>query len=217
MISVAFHGFGSLQFCSSKLRWILDDDGPFQGTTQNPKRRRPSWAEDWWYFHHHFLTFICMNVFPQPIVSKPKISSCSVTNFEDMSNICLSMRSAVFTMEFWLFSKFFPMKTADSIVSVTHILQIIECSSPSSATLEIVFCLLRTWSFTRFTNDIIKSPWSVMKWFSVPHGLPGSVEKNFFVNKSNFSYHSPRILSGRPDRSYVVVSVFHSWEDQARS
>ena len=38
MISVAFHGFDPLQFCSSKLRWIQDVEEPFRGITQNPRK-----------------------------------------------------------------------------------------------------------------------------------------------------------------------------------
>ena len=37
-----------------------------------------------------------------------------------------------------------PMNTADYIVTVMNIPQIIECFSPFSATLEILFCLFRT-------------------------------------------------------------------------
>ena len=164
--------------------------------------------------------------FSQPIVSKPEISSCSVTNFADMSNICLSVRSAVFTMEFWLFWKFLPMNIADSIVTAINIPQIVECSSPFPVTLEILFCLFRTWSFTRLTNDLdstdssnsvssfpmakfwsLASSWElisssrpdlVTKCFSVPYGLRGSVEKNFLVIRSNFSYHSPRSFIRSP-------------------
>ena len=68
-------------------------------------------------------------------------SSSSDTNFEDMSNNCLSVRSVVFAMELRLFWKFFPMNIADSIVTAVNIFQIIECSSPFPATLEILFCL----------------------------------------------------------------------------
>ena len=95
-----------------------------------------------------------MSVFPNQ--SFPNLRSPLVlpTNFIEMSIIGFSVRSAVFTMEFWLFWKFLPMNTADSIVTDINILQIIECSSPYPATLEILFCLWRTWSFTRFTNDV---------------------------------------------------------------
>ena len=96
------------------------------------------------YFHEWFS---------QPIVSKTEISSCSDTNFADMSNICF-VRTVVFTMELQLFWKLFAMNVADSIVTAINIPQIIECSSPSPVTLEILFCLFRTWSFTRFTNDL---------------------------------------------------------------
>ena len=135
-----------------------------------------------------------------------------------MSNICFNVRSAVFTMEFWLSWKFFPMNVADSIVTAINIPQIIECSSPSPATLEILFCLFRTWSFTRFTNDLdstdnsnsvvslpmmkiwgIATPWELT--FSSRPDISRSVSlyltdcavpsrRNFFVIRSNFSYHS---------------------------
>ena len=54
--------------------------------------------------------------------------------------------------------------------------------------------ILRICHFLRI--DIIKSSWSITKCFSVPYGLRGSVEKNFFVIKSTLSYHShsPRSL-----------------------
>ena len=78
---------------------------------------------------------ISMNVFPNQ--SFPNLRSHLVLS--DMSNICLSVRSAVFTMELRLFWKFFPMNVADSIVTAINIPQIIEYSSPSPATLEIPF------------------------------------------------------------------------------
>ena len=92
--------------------------------------------------------------FSQPLVSEPEISSCSVTNFAEMSHICLSVRFVVFAMEFWLFWKFFPMNIAHFHVTAINIHQIIECSSPFPETLEIIICLFRTCSFTRFTNDL---------------------------------------------------------------
>ena len=150
----------------------------------------------------------------------------------------------VHTMEFWLFWQFFLMNTAYSIVTAINIHQIIECSSPSPVTLEFFlsfprliihpiykwswfyrqfqFCfigshdgLLRICHFLRI--DIIRSPWSGTKCFFVPYGLcvpsrrisswPGRTSRIIFQEVS----------SGRPDRSYVLISVFHSWEDQARS
>ena len=67
--------------------------------------------------------------------------------------------------------------------------------------------ILRSCHFLRIY--IIKSPWYITKCFFVAYGLRGSVEKNFFVISLQ------EVLSGCPDRSYVVASVFHSWEDQA--
>ena len=53
-------------------------------------------------------------------------------------------------MKFWIVEKFFPMNVAAFIVAGMNIPQIIECSSPDSATLDILFCLFRTWFFTFF-------------------------------------------------------------------
>ena len=46
------------------------------------------------------------------------------------------------------------MNVAAFIVAAMNIPQIIECSSPSPTTFDILFCLFRTRSFTRFTNDL---------------------------------------------------------------
>ena len=183
--------------------------------------------------------------FSQPIVSKPEISSCSDTNFADMSYICLSVRSVVFAMVLRLFGKFFPMNIADSIVTAINILQIIECSSPFPVTLEILFCLFRTWSFTRFTNDLDSTDISnsVSSFLMTKFWEFASSCKLILSGRPDLSRSVPpfltdcavlsrrvspwwgqtccdtlqEALSGCPDRSCVVVSVFHSWEDQARS
>ena len=97
-------------------------------------------------------------VFSQGIESTLKISSCSLTNFAEKSNIFFSVRSDVFMMEIWLSCKFLPMNVVALIVTARNIPQIIECSSPSFATLDILFCLSRTWSFTRFTNSAASLP-----------------------------------------------------------
>ena len=156
--------------------------------------------------------------FSQPIVSNPEISSCSDTNFVDVSNICLCVGSVVFAMELQLFWY---------------------------ATLEILFCLFRTWSFTRFTNDLdstdnsnsvssfpMTNCWGLTSSRELissgrPH-LSRSVSPfltDCAVPSRRISSWPGRtfrtilqeVLSGRPDRSYVLISVFHSWEDQARS
>ena len=94
-------------------------------------------------------------------------------------------------------------------------------------------CLFRTWSFTRFTNDLdstdnsnpalsfpmtncwghafswdIRSPRSVTRCFLVPNGLRGSVETNFLMRetRSNSSYHSPRRFI-RSLRSLVCLKI----------
>ena len=56
--------------------------------------------------------------------------------------------------------------------------------------------ILRSCHFLRI--NIIWSPWSITKCFSVPCGLRGSVEKDFLVIKSNFSFHSPRSFIKSP-------------------
>ena len=50
------------------------------------------------------------------------------------------------------------MNVAAFIVAAMNILHIIECSSDDSATFDILFCLLRTWSFTLFTNSAASCP-----------------------------------------------------------
>ena len=62
--------------------------------------------------------------------------------------------------------------------------------------------------------DIIRMPWSITKWLFVPYGLRGSVEKRVSVMRTNVLQHTlQEALSGCPDRSCVVPSVLHSWED----
>ena len=181
------------------------------------------------YFHEWFS---------QHIVSNPEISSCSDTNLVHMSSICLSVRSVVFAMEVRLFWKFFPKNIADSVVTAINISQIIECSSPSPAPLQILFCLFRTWSFTRFTNDLdstdnsnsavslpmmkfweFATSWELIlsSCFFVPYGLRNPSRRISSWPRRTFRTIFQEVLTGRPDRSYVSISVFHSWEDQARS
>ena len=173
------------------------------------------------------------HIFPwTKIVSKPGIPSCSVADFGDMSNICFSVRSVVFAAELRLLSTFFSMNVADSIVTAINIHQknvllhfpyhwkffpVLShlISHPihewSWFYRQFQFCsivshdeILRSCHFLRI--DFIRSSRSVTRCFLVPYGLHGSVEKNFLFTRSNYSY-----------RSYVIVSVLHSWEDQARS
>ena len=48
----------------------------------------------------------------------------------------------------------FTLNVAEIIVTAMNINQIVECSSPSPTTWEILVCLFRTWSFIWFTSDI---------------------------------------------------------------
>ena len=71
------------------------------------------------------------------MLSKLLISSCSPTNFAVITNICFKVRSSEFMMKFWIVEKFFPMNVAAFIVAAMNIPQMIECSSPESATFDI--------------------------------------------------------------------------------
>ena len=51
-----------------------------------------------------------------------------------------------------------PMNVAAFIVAAMNIHHIIECSSPDSATFDILFCLFRTWSLTSSTNSAASLP-----------------------------------------------------------
>ena len=244
VIFCSFEKLWSILYCLSKLRWTSNVDGPFQDTIQNLKRRRLSRVKDWWFFRHQLTTNISMNVFPNQ--SFPNLRSHLVlpyTKFADMSNICYNVRSELFTMDFWLFWKFSPMNDADSNVTAINNHAKIECSFPSPAKMEILFCLFRTWSFTRFTNhlctkksnSVVSFPMMKIWEFAtslelilpsrsdlsrsvspyVTYGFRCSVEKNFFVIRPNLSYHSQRSFIRLPWS--IVASAFHSWEDQART
>ena len=60
--------------------------------------------------------------------------------------------------KFRIVEKFFPMNVAAFIVAAMNILQIIECSSPESATFDILSCLFRTWSLTSISNSAASLP-----------------------------------------------------------
>ena len=125
------------------------------------------------------------------------------------------------------------MNTADSNVTVMNILQIIECFSQSSATFEIRFCLFRTWTFTRFTNDLVSpdnsnsvssfpltkfwgsslridfgSHQSVTRHYLIHNGLRGSIMMGFLVRRTKWSFSSrcPRSFIGSP-RSLVQFNL----------
>ena len=181
------------------------------------------------------MTGISMNDFSQPIVSNPEISSCSDTNLVDMSNICFSVRSAMFTMEFWLFLEiltneycwfhryshkhspnnrmFFSISCNvwNSFLSFSHLI-IHPIHEWSWFHWQFQFCfivsndeLLRPCLFMRID---IRSPRSVTRCFLVHNGLRGSVVKKFLVRetRSNFSCRSPRSFIRSP-RSLVCLNI----------
>ena len=156
--------------------------------------------------------------------------------FSEMSNIFYKVRSLEFMMEFWLSAKLFPMTVAAFIVEAINIPQIIECSSPESATFGILFCLLLTWSFTLFTNSAASLPMTKISECasSWKLALSGCPDPSWLISPylTDCAFPSRRVspcwgrtcctafqevLSGFPDRSCAVTSLFHSWEKQERS
>ena len=106
------------------------------------------------------------------------------------------------------------MNVAAFNVAAMNIHHIIECSSPDSAMLDILFCLLRTWSFTLFTNSaaslpmtkvsefdfflviqFLKFPRSIVNRLSVPCGMRISAEKRCFTMRCNWLQSYPKKFS----------------------
>ena len=58
------------------------------------------------------------------------------------------------------------MNVAAFIVAAMNIHHIIECSSPDSATFDILFCLFRTWSLTLSTNSAASLPMTKFSEFA---------------------------------------------------
>ena len=172
--------------------------------------------------------------FSQPIVSNPEISSCSNTNFVDVSNIffeceicrvhngvtivlvilsheycwfhCYSHKHSpnhrMFFLHFQKHSKFFsvffaPDHSPDSRM-ILILLTIPILLHRFQQRIVEAMSLLEKW--------IIRSHRSVTKCFFVPYGLHGSVEKNFLVTRSNFSYHSPKSFI-KSSRSLVCLKI----------
>ena len=167
------------------------------------------------------------------ILSRPWISSWLFTNCAVTSNICFNVRSSKFFTKLWIVEKFFPMNVAEFIVAAMNILQIFECSSPDSATFDILVCLFRTWSFTLFTNSAASLPMTKVSesapsweltfsgfpdptWISSPYLAERAfLLRRFFTMKGNFfCIISQEVFSGFPDRLCSAVSLFQSWEDQ---
>ena len=99
-------------------------------------------------------------------------TNCAVT-----SNICFKVRLSWFFTTLWTVEKFFPMNVAAFNVVAMNIPHITECSSPDSATFDILFCLFRTWSLTLSTNYAASLPMTtffgiclflVMHWHKFP-------------------------------------------------
>ena len=113
-----------------------------QNTTQNPKRRRPSYAEDGWFFRHQSKTYLSMNDFPSQL-SPFQRSHLVHTQIEHLfqREIC-RIRDGMTTVSI-------TMNIAYS--NVTHISPLHNMFSSFSATFIVDrFCLFRTESFHPF-------------------------------------------------------------------
>ena len=97
------------------------------------------------------------------------------------------------------------MNVAAFNVAAMNIHHIIECSSPDSATFDILFCLFRTWSLRLSTNSAASLPMTkfsecASSWELAlsscpdpsPYGMRISVEKRFFTMRSNLLHRVPR-------------------------
>ena len=155
----SFSRLGLLQPCSSKLRWIRDVEEPFRSTTQNRRIHRFLCFEDWWLFHHQSVTDVSKNSFPNEFCPNHGFppGHWSTARWHRTSASTWDLQNCWWI--FWIVEKVFPMNIAAFIVAIMNIPHIIECSSPDSATFEILFGLLRTcWSFTLFTNSAASLP-----------------------------------------------------------
>ena len=105
------------------------------------------------------------------ILSRPLISSWLFTN-------CAGDIKHLFQRE--IFKNSWRNFVAAFIVAAMNIPHIIECSSLDSATFDILFCLLRTWSLTLSTNSAASLPMDEIFWISLFlvmhwHGFPRSI------------------------------------------
>ena len=120
------------------------------------------------------------------------------------------------------------MNVAALIVAAMNIHQIIECSSPESATFDILFlsfshlifyfirkfcCVIthdENFGICHFLGvSTVRLPLSIMKPPSVPYGLRISVEKSVSMMRTNLLHRIPRSFdqerSGCPDRSSTTT------------
>ena len=103
------------------------------------------------------------------------------------------------------------MNVAAFNVVVMNIPHIIECSSPDSATFDILFCLFRTWSFVHnfccvtardeifgiclfLVIHCLRFPRSIVNRLSVPCGMRIPAEKRFLTMRVDFFAIYPKNL-----------------------
>ena len=141
----------------------------------------------------------------------------------------------------------YPMNTADSIVTVMNISQNIDCFHPIfcniwnsflSSFSHLIIYPMHVWSYsTDNSNSASSFPmtncWGHASSWESTSGRPDlSRDVSLFLtdcaiqSRRITSWEKPgrtfriilqEVLSGRPDRSYVLISVVHSWEERARS
>ena len=156
------------------------------------------------------------------------ISSCSSMNFADMSNIFFKVRSVEFMMEFWLSRELFPMNVVQFIVAVINISPIVECSSPESATFDILSVffaldlllhsqiLLHHFIWLKFRNLPLLGSWHYQVDM-VDHESSLRTLRIVHISREECLHdeddlnvpYTKKILSGFPDRSCVLNSLFH--------
>ena len=124
------------------------------------------------------------------------ITNCAVT-----SNICFKVRLSWFLTTLWIVEKFFPTNVAAFNVVAMNIPHIIECSVQSSASSDILFCRIRTWSTAHDEifgiSLLLVMPWhkfprSIVNRLSVPYGMRISAEKRFLTKRVNLLQCIPR-------------------------
>ena len=126
-IQSAFHGFGR-SFCSFHQLWSilachfqasLDCGCWWTLPRHNTESEKTLALERWRLITVSLpINYSCFHEwFVDLMLSKLSISSCSLPNFSELSNIFYKMKSVEFLMEFGLSRKFFPMNVAAFIVT----------------------------------------------------------------------------------------------------
>ena len=170
----------------SKLRWNLDVEGSFRGTTQNPRRRRlfalkidNCFITNQWQL---FPWILCPINFVQTI-------DLILVAHQFRGDIELLFQSEIFRIRTWSFTLF--TNSAASLPMTKF--------SESAPSWEL--------TFSGFTDPSwIVSPYLTECAFPSRRGSPRWGATCCFI--------SQEVVSGFPDRSCAAAPLFHSWEDQ---